>query len=772
MAAMAYSFSSIMSDGTLDTSRVENSLLDRIDELETYNKQMNRLGEVRLLQLRHAKDQLLQKRRRADSDEVSVVDFSCRTPSASSTAPAPAQVCSPSKASERSGESLDTMTTATILAKNRELQRVSSALAAKAQEAEIYKQELAMTRQEKRHSAPPKLRKETAHGKTPSPLTRDPVLAQPYTKREEESGATLRGAAQVLAHGADETLRTHLVDAQFRGSSAASSPLKRLTEEAAVAREEASRSCKDELLSWASHLEARAEEFFSTELRTAAALTKEEARASHEALRQSLALELKEEMVAASDAIQERAQLRVFAARKECRSELRMLRQEQEAAMHVMADQQNAEMALQMRVQSTEQAMEQAAQQEHAQLQQKKEVGEQQLATARAKLDEERHQLQRMREVSETQLAKTTSQLEDAASQLSRLEAAQQRTREEMAAHHSAAAASWNRSLASAQAARAQAESVLKAASKTWESSRSEVSHLQPPSLGPAASRPQIDIDLLELDDIDEEVDKFLNYRPADVKSFAQEELPGASVQLLSTTTSFESEAGATDSGGSSSMPLVYAAALEGIETHGWSAVYPLDDPPAWTILHWAAMEGRLEICRRLLAAGANPFCEDERGWTPLDCADEAGEVEVSNLLVAHAPDADLGQGGAMHPVLAAAVTAVENYGWQAVHEGRREWTALHWAASEGNKALCARLLLHDADPSQVDQAGRSALDYARNAGHRSTFEMLWQSQQRRIRRSAPATSASPQQEFKPAPAAYPQSLRLPPATSEGTGQT
>ncbi|OLP74024.1 hypothetical protein AK812_SmicGene46561 [Symbiodinium microadriaticum] len=73
----------------------------------------------------------------------------------------------------------------------------------------------------------------------------------------------------------------------------------------------------------------------------------------------------------------------------------------------------------------------------------------------------------------------------------------------------------------------------------------------------------------------------------------------------------------ATDSGGSSSMPLVYAAALEGIETHGWSAVYPLDDPPAWTILHWAAMEGRLEICRRLLAAGANPFCEYVRTWEP-----------------------------------------------------------------------------------------------------------------------------------------------------------
>ncbi|CAE7777822.1 ANKRD52 [Symbiodinium pilosum] len=223
-------------------------------------------------------------------------------------------------------------------------------------------------------------------------------------------------------------------------------------------------------------------------------------------------------------------------------------------------------------------------------------------------------------------------------------------------------------------------------------------------------------------------------------------------------------------------MPLVYAAALEGIETHGWSAVYPLDDPPAWTILHWAAMEGRLEICRRLLAAGADPFCEDERGWTPLDCAEEAGETEVCNLLLAHgstAEDAEPGQAsysdetGTMHPVLAAAVTAVEKYGWQAVHEGRKEWTALHWAASDGNSALCARLLSHDADPAQVDQAGCSALDYARKAGHRSTLEVLWQAQQQRLRR--PTSPVPAKQELAnsssqaPMLGAYPQSLLLPP---------
>ncbi|CAE7475118.1 ANKRD52 [Symbiodinium natans] len=753
MAAMALSFSG-MTDGMLDVSGGENSLLDRIDELDTYNQQMSRLGEVRLLQLRHAKEQLLQKRRRAASDEgeVSVVDFSCRTPSASSTAPAPVQACSPSKASERSGESMDTTTAATILAKNREL---SSELAAKVREAERYKQQLVL-QQVQQNYAPPKIQKEVPQAKPVSAPAREQVLVQACSKASEDAAATLRGAARVPAQ------------LQARGPPAASSPLKRLTEEAAMAREEARRSCKDELLSWASHLEARAEDFFATELKTAAALTKEEAKASQEALRQSLALELKEEMAAASDAIQERAQLRVFAARKECRSELRMLRQEQEAAMNLATDEQCAEMAFQTKVQGTEQAMKQAAQQEHARLRQIKE-GEQQLATARAKLDEEQQQLRRMREVSETQLATTTSQLEDAASQLSRLEAAQQRTREEMAAHHSAAASAWNRSLASAQAARAQAESVLKAASKTWESCHATGPQQKHPlpRLTAAASQTDASSDMLELDDVAHEVEKFLNYRPADVKDFVHDELPSASVQLLSTTTSFESDGGAaTDSGGSSSMPLVYAAALEGIETHGWSAVYPLDDPPAWTILHWAAMEGRLEICRRLLAAGADPFCEDERGWTPLDCAEEAGEAEVCNLLLHHGSSADAQD--ALHPVLAAAVTAVENYGWQAVHEGRCEWTALHWAASEGNKALCARLLLHDADPTQVDQAGHSALDYARDAGHRMTFELLWQAKQRRLR---PAASAPPaKQELEPSAlplhGAYPQSLLLPPGHS------
>eukprot|EP00913_Durusdinium_trenchii_P025418 g23862.t1 len=49
------------------------SLLKRIGELETYNRQINRLEEVRLLRLQHAKNKLL----RRSFDEVSVLSFGC-----------------------------------------------------------------------------------------------------------------------------------------------------------------------------------------------------------------------------------------------------------------------------------------------------------------------------------------------------------------------------------------------------------------------------------------------------------------------------------------------------------------------------------------------------------------------------------------------------------------------------------------------------------------------------------------------------------------------
>merc|ERR1712217_1024556 len=76
-------------------------------------------------------------------------------------------------------------------------------------------------------------------------------------------------------------------------------------------------------------------------------------------------------------------------------------------------------------------------------------------------------------------------------------------------------------------------------------------------------------------------------------------------------------------------------------------------------------------------------------------------------------------------PVYVAAVAAVERYGWAAVHGGRSEWTALHWAAAEGQAEICARLLRCGADPKQPDNFGRSAFDYAREGTSEATWQTL-----------------------------------------------
>jgi len=210
----------------------------------------------------------------------------------------------------------------------------------------------------------------------------------------------------------------------------------------------------------------------------------------------------------------------------------------------------------------------------------------------------------------------------------------------------------------------------------------------------------------------------------------------------------------------SRALPHVYAQALAGIRHRGWLAVYPLTASPSWTVFHWAATEGRNDICLQLLAALADPRRLDDHGRSPLDCAREAGHVHLWDILASQMPDdaihpavaassSGLSQVLAADPlvseslkapaasvslppavpmpsVYAAAIAAVEHYGWHAVHvPGEAQWTALHWAALEGRASLCERLLNCHADPRQPDDTGRTALDYALERGHRNALRTL-----------------------------------------------
>ncbi|CAJ1448054.1 unnamed protein product, partial [Effrenium voratum] len=435
--------------------------------------------------------------------------------------------------------------------------------------------------------------------------------------------------------------------------------------------------------------------------------------------------------------IRQRAKRKVVIARKKCQLELKKLRvEEANEAATAEAQEQEASMeeeVLREKLRQAEQALLQAEEQEEEQLKLVRASGEEELAQMASQLEEE--------------AARKVGELGEA--YRSQEELLAKREHQSSIAQSAAMNKAWRQRLEDAEAAAAKARAQLQVASEA--ESRLQCTQLQlelgeswPAGLSGSAGSSEC---LGDFSEVDAQADSFL--RQAEWMGS-----PEPSAVHASAASSFD--------GGQPDLPLVYAAALEGIETHGWSAVYPADDPPAWTILHWAAMEGRLDVCHRLLAARADPMCEDERGWTPVDCANEAGEQEVAMRLrgpkLETMPAREAKEPLSVPPAIAATVAAVESYGWQAVHGGRREWTALHWAAAEGRHVLCERLLQQNADPAQVDEMGKSAMDYAQEAGHQSTWLLLWQAQQEH---SSPSKRFL-QQVPSPGPLAYPQSLLVP----------
>jgi len=71
------------------------------------------------------------------------------------------------------------------------------------------------------------------------------------------------------------------------------------------------------------------------------------------------------------------------------------------------------------------------------------------------------------------------------------------------------------------------------------------------------------------------------------------------------------------------------------------------------------------------------------------------------------------------------AIAAVQRFGWDDIHGRSAEWTALHWAAAEGREDIVSMLLRASADPCQPDHVGRSAIEYARDAGHQCVLQAL-----------------------------------------------
>ncbi|WP_275540897.1 ankyrin repeat domain-containing protein [Streptomyces sp. TM32] len=149
------------------------------------------------------------------------------------------------------------------------------------------------------------------------------------------------------------------------------------------------------------------------------------------------------------------------------------------------------------------------------------------------------------------------------------------------------------------------------------------------------------------------------------------------------------------------------------------------------TPLYLAAVSGRADLVRLLLEAGAAPD-EESRGepgseGLPLCAAACRGDAGAVRELLAHGADPNLREDNAtgstplMWAIEGAHVDIVRlllaaNADPDAGHHGR---TPLMLAAEQGSTRIVQALVCHGADPHLTDALGRSALQTARERGHK-----------------------------------------------------
>ncbi|WP_165072330.1 ankyrin repeat domain-containing protein [Paludisphaera rhizosphaerae] len=123
-------------------------------------------------------------------------------------------------------------------------------------------------------------------------------------------------------------------------------------------------------------------------------------------------------------------------------------------------------------------------------------------------------------------------------------------------------------------------------------------------------------------------------------------------------------------------------------------------DEESATALHEAAKEGRVDLIKALVAAGAELEAADASGWTALHRAAEAGDIAAIGALIDAGADIDAAEPDGWRPLHMAAsdnkVEAIEaliRRGADLHARDLRGFTPLHSAANDHSKAAAALLL-------------------------------------------------------------------------------
>jgi uncharacterized protein len=122
-------------------------------------------------------------------------------------------------------------------------------------------------------------------------------------------------------------------------------------------------------------------------------------------------------------------------------------------------------------------------------------------------------------------------------------------------------------------------------------------------------------------------------------------------------------------------------------------------DDQSRTGLHYAAMNGNLQILAILIKAKAKLNVEDNLGNTPLHLAAERDQTEAAKLL--------LDVGAEVDP------------------QNKDGLTPLMIAASRGNLELVRALLAKGASPTKTDYTGRDALSWAQDGNRPAVVQAI-----------------------------------------------
>lgn len=129
-----------------------------------------------------------------------------------------------------------------------------------------------------------------------------------------------------------------------------------------------------------------------------------------------------------------------------------------------------------------------------------------------------------------------------------------------------------------------------------------------------------------------------------------------------------------------------------------------LTDPEGRTALHIAIQSGKTEAVQLLLKNGANIYTKDREGCTSLHYSILNEKIEITKTLLK---------------------TSREQYFFKNIFSKTKTWeqyintanalgqTALHYAASVGNRQMVSILIESGAKIHNKDQGGRTALEYA-----------------------------------------------------------